>query len=406
MPTQKKMPIDKRYAYLQVQYERYQLADRRTKGDLLAEMVAVTGMHIKSLTRLMNGPPPCRHPRQQQRKRTYGAQVEQLVRLVDEALDHPCRERLQPMLPYLVDHLCALGLAHCDPQTHQQLETISVSTVGRILKRIRQDEPRLRRRSATTSVTQIQAQVPIRNIPWEETTPGHLEVDLVYHSGPSAAGDFVYTLQMVDVATGWSECVAILGRSYRVMRAAFERCLARIPFPVLEVHTDNGAEFLNAHLLRFWREKYTGIVLSRTRPYHSQDNRFVEQRNGGLVRALLGHERLDTAQQTLQLNRAYDLLWYYFNFFQPVMRQTEKTHDAGHTRRKHEDVRTPFQRVVASQCVPAERQQQLQAEFESMNPFTLKQDLGEALTRLFRLPGAQPGHTEDIFETLEPTLSR
>ncbi len=405
MPT-KKMAIDKRYAYLQVQYDRYRLADRRTKGDLLAEMVAVTGMHIKSLTRLMNGPPPCRHPRQQQRKRTYGAQVEQLVRLVDEALDHPCRERLQPMLPYLVDHLCALGLAHCDPQTHQQLATISVSTVGRILKRIRQDEPRLRRRSATTSVTQIQAQVPIRNIPWEETTPGHLEVDLVYHSGPSAAGDFVYTLQMVDVATGWSECVAILGRSYRVMRAAFERCLARIPFPVLEVHTDNGAEFLNAHLLRFWREKYTGIVLSRTRPYHSQDNRFVEQRNGGLVRALLGHERLDTAQQTLQLNRAYDLLWYYFNFFQPVMRQTEKTHDAGHTRRKHEDVRTPFQRVVASQCVPAERQQQLQAEFESMNPFTLKQDLGEALTRLFRLPGAQPGHTEDIFETLEPTLSR
>ncbi|HPB71860.1 MAG TPA: hypothetical protein PLX71_02660, partial [Phycicoccus sp.] len=102
----------------------------------------------------------------------------------------------------------------------------------------------------------------------------------------------------------------------------------------------------------------------------------------------------------------YDLLWYYFNFFQPVMRQTEKTHHAGHTRRKHEDVRTPFQRVVASQCVPAERQQQLQAEFESMNPFALKQDLEEALTLLFRLPGAQPGHTEDIFETLEPTLSR
>lgn len=405
MPT-KKMTIDKRYAYLQVQYERYQLANRRTKGDLLAEMAAVTGMHLKSLTRLMNGAPPCRHPRKQQRKRTYGAQVEQLVRLVDEALDHPCRERLQPMLLYLVDHLCALGLAHCAPQTRQQLETISVSTVGRILKRIRQDEPRLRRRSATTSVTQIQAQVPIHTIPWDETTPGHLEVDLVYHSGPSAAGDFVYTLQMVDVATGWSECVAILGRSYRVMCAAFERCLARLPFPVVEVHTDNGAEFLNAHLLRFWQEKYTGIALSRTRPYHSQDNRFVEQRNGGLVRALLGHERLDTAQQTLQLNRAYDLLWYYFNFFQPVMRQTEKTHDAGHTSRKHEDVRTPFQRVVASQCAPAERQQQLQAEFESLNPFTLKQDLDQALTLLFRLPGAQPGHTEDIFETLEPTLSR
>ncbi len=112
MPT-KKVAIDERYAYLQVQYERYQLADRRTKGGLLTEMIAVTGMHIKSLTRLMNGPPPC-------------------------------RERLQPMLPSQVDHVCALGLAHCDRPTRQQLESISVSTVGRVLRRIRQDEPRLR----------------------------------------------------------------------------------------------------------------------------------------------------------------------------------------------------------------------------------------------------------------------
>jgi len=391
--------------YLSVQYERYRVANRREKGALLSEMAAVTGMHIKSLTRAMRSPPR-RRPREKQRSRTYGPEVDDLIRAVDRALDHPCRERLQPILPYLVDHLCVLGLVRCDPQTRQQLAVISVSTVGRILGRIRQDEPRLRRRSAATTVTQIQAQVPIRKIPWNECTPGHFEVDLVFHSGPSAAGDFVYTLQMVDVATGWSECVAILGRSYRVMRDAFERCLARIPFPVLEVHTDNGAEFLNAHLLRFWREKYAGIALSRTRPYHSQDNRFVEQRNGGLVRALLGHDRLDTAQQTLQLNQAYELLWRYFNFFQPVMRQTAKTYQDGRTHRKHQDVRTPFQRVVASQCVPAERQEVLQTAFVILNPFALKQDLDKTLELLFKMPSAQPGHTEDVFETLSTTLAR
>ena len=176
---EKKMGIGERYVYLSVQYDRYRDADRRGKGDLLAEMAAVTGLHLKSLTRLMNGPPPSRHPRQQQRSRTYGAQVEQLVRLIDHALDHPCRERLQPMLPYLVDHLCFLGLVRCDAQTRQQLAVISVSTVGRILGRMRQDEPRLRRRSTATTVTHIQAQVPIRKIPWNECTPGHFEVDLV-----------------------------------------------------------------------------------------------------------------------------------------------------------------------------------------------------------------------------------
>jgi hypothetical protein len=329
--------------------------------------------------------------------------VENLVRTVDRALDHPCRERLKPMLPQIADHLCGLGVLSFSTEARQKLESLSVSSVGRMLGRVRQDEHRLRQRSTSVSVTQIQTQIPMRNIAWDERVPGHFEVDLVFHSGPSASGEFVYTLQMVDVATGWSELVAILGRSYRVMRDAFERCLARIPFPVLEVHTDNGGEFLNAHLVHFWRGKYSGIFLSRTRPYHSQDNRFVEHRNGALVRALLGRDRLDSAQQTRQLNHAYDIVWSYFNFFQPVMRQTEKTIESGRTHRKHQDVRTPFQRVSDSLCAPAPLQEQLLRRFRRTNPFTLRDDLDRSLDRLFRLPGATPGRTEDVFETLACT---
>ena len=400
MPDEK-LTIDERYKYLKIQYSRYHKADRHAKGVMLAEMAAVTGMHVKAVTRIMRSS-PCRHPRTTGRSRTYGSEVDDLIRVVDRALDQPCRERLQPMLGYMTDHLAALGLVHVSPDVRQQMDTISVSTVGRILTRIRQDEPRLRTRSGRTSVTQVQAQVPIRKIPWDESVPGHFEVDLVFHSGPSASGDFVYTLQMVDVSTGWSECAAILGRSFRAIRDGFLRCLNRIPFPVLEVHTDNGAEFLNAHLLRFWKEKYTGVFLSRSRPYHSQDNRFVEQRNGGLVRALLGNERLDTAQQTLQLNRVYELLWRYFNYFQPVMRQTSKTHEDGRTRRKHDDVRTPFQRVLASDSAPSNWVQAQQAILANTNPLRLKQDLEAAVMALFKLPGAVSGETEDVFETLSP----
>lgn len=393
------MSIDNRFAYLKVQYERYVKASRAEKTALLTEMVNVTGMHRKVLIRHMRREPQ-RCPRRSQRKRVYGGQVQDVVRAVNRALSEPCRERLKPMLLEIADHLQSLGHLSFSDETRQLLESISVSTVGRLLGRIRQDEPQLPRRHTAKGITSIQAQVPIRKIPWDQVVPGHFEVDLVSHSGPNASGEFIYTFHMVDVATGWSELVAILGRSARVMQDAFERCLARLPFPVLEIHTDNGSEFLNAHLLRFWRKKHPWVALSRTRPYHSQDNRFVEHRNGALVRVLVGHSRLDTAQQVLQLNRLYNLVWTYFNFFQPVMRQTSKTYENGRVRRKHDDVRTPFQRLRDSDVLPPDKLDQLIADFEQSDPLGLLDQIDDALDQLFALPPATPGQTEDIFETL------
>jgi transposase InsO family protein len=343
---------------------------------------------------------PERKRRRSSRKRKYGASVEDVVRVVDRALDHPCRERLTPILPEVADRLQAHGRITFSAETRELLQTISTSTVGRILRRLRQDDPRLPRREHATSINRIQAQIPISNIRWDVTTPGHFEVDLVFHSGPSISGDHVYTLHMVDVATGWSELTAFLGRSYRVVQDGFLRCLARIPFPVLEIHTDNGSEFLNAHMLQFWQDSYKGIALSRTRPYHSQDNRFVEHRNGALVRALVGHDRLDTVSQTNQLNRVYDTVWSYFNFFQPVMRQTEKLVVNGHTRRKHKDIRTPLQRVLQSGVLKDDCHSHLNDLYLSSDPLALLLQINTGLKNLFQLPNATPDHTEDIFETL------
>ena len=123
----------------------------------------------------------------------------------------------------------------------------------------------------------------MKRIPWDEAEPGHFEVDLVHHCGPSASGEYVHTLQMVDVTTGWSERVAVLGRSFRVMRAGFQRCLERLPFPVLEIHPDNGNEFFNHHLVRFFRDAVQGVDLSRSRPYRKNDNRNVEQKNSSSI---------------------------------------------------------------------------------------------------------------------------
>lgn len=392
------MSIDERFNYLAIQYDRYLVGDRKERSALLNEMVEVTGLDRKSVIRHMR-----KRPRREQRKKqrgcSYGAEVQQAIHVIAATLDNPCAERLKPMLVQTGDKLAQHGHLCMTPTLREQLQRVSVSTVRRIRHRRQQDEPR-RARRASSANSEVQAQIPIRRIPWEITEPGHFEVDLVYHSGPSAAGEYLHTLQMVDVATGWVEPVAILGRSYRVTRDGFQRCLARLPFPVREMHTDNGAEFMNYHLLAFWRRNYPAVDLSRIRPYKKRDNRFVEHRNGALVRALVGHDRLDTVAQAVLLNQIYDRVWLYFNFFQPVMRQTFKAYKGGRAVRKHEDVRTPFARLCASGVLDPAVQRDLDGLYERTDPLLLRQEIEGLLDQLFRLPGSEPGHTEDIFQTL------
>ena len=159
---------------------------------------------------------------------------------------------------------------------------------------------------------------------------------------------------MIDVATGWSERRAVLGRSFRVMEDAFRCILNRLPFPVIELHPDNGSAFFNHHLLHFWKDAVKGIRLSRSRPYHKNGNRFVEQKNSTLVRAYLGEGRFDTVAQALAINQLYAKLWLFNNFFQPVMRLKEKVvipaTDGQPSRviRRHDRASTPFDRPLAN----------------------------------------------------------
>ena len=189
-----------------------------------------------------------------------------------------------------------------------QLEVISPSTVQRLLDQIRQDERRLPQKGPGRA-NQVRRAVPMTRIAWDIQEPGHFETDLVHHCGREASGEYLHTLQMIDVATGWRERMAVLGRSYLVMQAAFRRGLARLPFAVLVIHPDNGSEFFNQHMVRFWQEVVSAAQLSRSRPYQKNDNRNVEQKNSSLVRAYLGFARLDSARQTLALSEFYDRRW-------------------------------------------------------------------------------------------------
>jgi len=400
--TKERMTIEERYKYLRLMQERYWTGGKGERSRLLDEMAEVTGLHRKSLIRLMRGRLE-RKRRRRQRGRTYGPEVDDALRVISESLDHISAERLQPNLVWLAEHLARHGELVVNQQLLNQLDRISVSTVRRILQRIRQDKPRLvRKRSRQPRSYQ---QIPARRLSWDLTEPGHFEVDLVHHCGETSSGEYVCTLQMVDIATGWSERVAVLGRSHLVMRDAFERILRRLPFAVCELHPDNGSEFLNHHLLRYWPHAMPGVELSRSRPYQKNDNRFVEQKNASLVRAYLGQERLDTVAHTEALNHFYEGMWLYYNCFQPVMRLSAKevlptTNGIPQVRRRFDDARPPLDRLLATKTLSTKQGAKLKVLRRDTNPRQLLKELYHLRNALLELPPATPGLSQDVRQTL------
>ncbi|MEE4176964.1 MAG: hypothetical protein V2I46_05590 [Bacteroides sp.] len=400
------MTINERRKYIWKMWSRYKNCGKLEKGKLLQEMEAITGMHRKSLIRILNGR-LSRKKRQKQRGKEYGVEVEDAIRKIARSLDYPCAERLSPNLVWMAEHLGKHGELQVTEKTIVSLDKISVSTLKRVLKRIGRSEPRIAyRKPVPKPRNHLRKKYPMKRIPWNIEEPGHFEMDLVDHGGESGAGEFIHTIQMVDVATGWSEMAAVFGKSYKVMEDGFETILKRLPIKILELHPDNGSEFFNRHILRFWGEKVQGLEYTRSRPYQKNDNRFVEENNLSGVRAYVGHGRFDTLQHLAIMRELYDLLWVYHNFFQPVMRTKEKVYmDEFHYRRVFDQARTPFDRLVKTGRLSPKTQNKLEVLRQKTNPLELRTKIDELITILIGLPENNNKEIINIAHTLRKEIS-
>jgi len=384
------MTIDERRKYLHKVGVLYQRANRAERSALLTKAEQVTGLHRKSLIRLLNGDLR-RKKRTRQRGPTYGEATRSVIRLCAEALDFPCAERLQPLLVSTARHLARHGHLDLTPNLEEQLERVSVSTVRRIVGPVRQQATRLgAARRPPRRRTQVSRQVPTSVISAHQTQPGHLEADTVFHCGGLSSGLFAYSLCLTDVATGWVGTRATLGNSALVMRDAFQALRACLPFAILEVHTDNGPEFLNDLLYRYLEQEE--VAFTRSRPYHKNDNRFVEENNGSHIRAYVGYARYDSVAQVLALNHLYGLLDLYHNLFQPLMRR--KKEGEGFT------VETPLDRLLKANLWDEATAQAWRAYRDALDPFAVRLGIADALNALEQAPGAQPGQAEDVRQTL------
>ena len=331
----------------------YAAAGRAEKGRLIAEAVAVTGYARRYAQRLLRQGTPYAGPRLRRagRARQYGAEVTQALEVAAEATGWICGKRLAPVLAELIPALEQEGALRLDAATRAAVCRVGAATIDRRLAaRRRQHKPRGLATTKPGSV--LKGQIPIRTYtPWDEEAPGFVEIDLVAHCGTSSAGEYAYTLDAVDIATGWTECAAIANKSQLAVVAALQALRRHFPFPLRGIDSDNGSEFLNAHLVRYCATEH--LTFTRCRAYHKNDQAHVEQKNWSVVRQLIGYDRYEDPAAVAQLNQIYSLLHVYVNGYLPVMKLVGKERVGARVRKRYDTPRTPYRRADAAGVLDA-----------------------------------------------------
>jgi hypothetical protein len=370
--------------YLATVVVRYQQASDAEKTRLLDEVCVTCGYHRKHAIRRLNQPYRMRKPVPRKRGKPSRYRVPKVLEPLKRiwlAANLPCSKRLKVLLPlWLPGYQQEFG--PLPPEVIQALSTISAATLDRILAPTR-SHYRGRGRSTTKPGTLLRKQIPININQWDETRPGFLEADTVAHCGESLLGDFVYTINFVDIATGWTEQRAVWGKGETGVLQQIQDVEACLPFPLRGFDCDNGSEFLNYHLLRHFTQRPHPIQFTRSRPYHKNDNAHIEQKNWTQVRQWLGYHRFDNPAVVPLLNALYTQEWTQFhNFFCPSVKLVEKQLVAGKTIKRYDIPKTPYQRIREA-AIPDAIKRRLHKQFKTLNPFSLRKKIEQKLKMIF-----------------------
>ena len=366
---------------------RYREAGRLEKGRILTEFAEVTGYHRKHAERLLRG--ACRSDRSRPRpeRRLYDEAVREALILLWEASDRICGKRLRPLIPMLIAAMERHGHLALDAGVRERLEKISAATIDRVLAPARARTSNRRRRVASSPA--IRRSVPIRTYAdWDDPPPGFMEADLVAHSGPSTSGAFVQTLVLTDIASGWTECAPLLFREQQLLGEVMTVVREGLPFPLLGFDTDNDTVFIN-ETVKAWCEA-TGVVFTRSRPYRKNDQAHIEQKNGAVVRRMVGYRRLQGLAAAEALARLYRPMRLFVNFFQPSFKLAEKRREGALVRKRYHPPLTPHQRLRVDPRVPEALKEALDARHAALDPVRLLGEIRAAQQALVEIADKAP----------------
>jgi len=369
--------------YTEVVRWRYLKGEKKEKGRVLDEFAQVTGYHRKTAIRLLNRNSSEKQRRRRGRRRCYGNEVVDVLRQVWEASDRLCSKRLKPFLGEMVRVMRQHGELSLSPSLEAQLCQMSPATIDRVLRPWKRLGGRIRL-STTKPGSLLKNSIPIRTFAdWQEEQPGFLEVDLVAHCGDNTEGFYLTTLCTVDVASGWSECIGVWGKGQQRVGSAVHMVRQRLPFPLKGLDSDNGGEFINHHLFAYCHRE--GITFTRSRSYKKNDSCHVEQKNWSVVRRLVGYDRYSSRAALETMNRAYNTLRLYTNFFQPTMKLISKTRHGARVHKVYDTARTPYQRLLDCDELAQAKRTELAAVYHGLNPVLLLSQINGHLEQLWKL---------------------
>jgi hypothetical protein len=349
---------------------RYQAADRQSKKAILDEFVKVTGYHRKHAIRILSGKQMSKKQRKTLGKRVYETAFDEALIVLWEASDRICSKRLKALLPTLVEAMERHGHLPLEETVRQSLLGVSAATIDRRLQKVRSQAVGARRKKR--ALNRVRKMVAVKTFAdWKDVRPGFMEVDLVTHSGPRAVGSFVHTLVLTDVASGWTECLALPVREQALIVEAIKAVQFCLPFPLCGLDTDNDSAFMNDTLWDYSQQR--GLELTRSRAYRKNDQAWVEQKNGAVVRKLIGYGRLEGLAAAAALRRLYEASRLYVNFFQPSFKLKDKEREGAKVRKHYETPATPYQRLLQSDQIEESIKQQLRKQFQKLDPVLLRQ---------------------------------
>ena len=378
-----RMDMRSREQYLKALLGRYLRARKRGKSALLDEYCRNTDMARKSVLRkissLLKGDASPRKPR----RPVYGRLVRLALETLWEIFDRPCGQRLKPLVEEEVVRLRALGELKVDEKTARQLRRVSPATIDRLLT-AKKTEWIAQRRYGRVGGNLIAKKIPLKMTDWDLSQIGFLEMDLVLHCGASVAGEYAHSLSALEIGSAWWEGEAVMGRAQERIFKAIKQIRSRTPFSWRGIDSDNDNAFINDQLYRYTQSE--GLGFTRSRPYHKNDNAYIEQKNFTHVRRPLGYLRYDTTAELDLINDLYrNELRLYKNFFQPVMRLERKERVDGKTRRRYAKPKTPYRILRESGQLPPETLKKLDELYRSLNPADLKRRIDKKLKALFTL---------------------
>ena len=365
------------------QKAKYLRSGKKDKSIILSALTETTGLTREHLIRVLSRKYEYEEKKIKSgrgRKPIYGMPHKQLLVEVWELLDYPSSRRLESSMKAVLDNLEEHGHKVLDPTFKKEMLMLSHGTMDRLLRNDRKSIKPFGL-STTKPGSLLKNQIPIRRgTDWDDQRPGFFEIDLVAHCGSSTRGEYVNTLDCTDIASGWTECAAIRNKARIHTLEATKRIRSRLPFPLLGIDSDNGSEFINEHFLYYCKDN--NLCFTRSRPNHSNDSCYVEQKNWSVVRHSVGYCRYEGQEVVDLLNQFYELLRLYNNFFLPSQKLIYKERQGGKVSKKHDCAATPYRRLMLDPNVDELDKKVLESTFHSIDLLQIRKNMNKLLAKI------------------------